>query len=67
MAEIDLVCRECEHAFQVVTPLIGVAIEDRQKRCPQCGSRNVRQTLGSFMRNGSLSSPDCGAGRTSYG
>jgi rRNA maturation endonuclease Nob1 len=67
MADIDLVCQECKHAFKVVTPVVGVAIKEKQKRCPQCGSHQVRQTLGSFLRNGSLSSPDCGAGRTSYG
>jgi len=64
MAEIDLVCNDCKHTFGVVTR--GV-IKDKQKRCPKCGSRDVRQTLTSFLRNGSLSAADCGAERTSYG
>ncbi len=64
MADIDLVCNDCKHTFGVVT---RGAIKDRQKRCPKCGSRNVRQTLASFLRNGSLSNPQCGAERTSYG
>ena len=57
MATINLVCEECKHAFTVLTP---GAIKERQKRCPECGSPKVRQTLGSFLRNGSLSSPTCG-------
>jgi len=67
MAEIDLVCRDCRHAFQVVMRVTGVAIKEQQKCCPQCGSRHVRQTFASFLRNGSLSDAQCGAGRTSYG
>ena len=67
MAKIDLVCRDCKHAFEVVTRVTGVAIKERQKRCPQCGSGDIRQTLSSFLRNGPLSDAECGAGRTSYG
>ena len=58
MAAIRLVCQQCKHAFTVST--LG-AIKDRQKRCPECRSHEVRQTLGSFLRNGPLSSPTCGA------
>lgn len=54
---IDLTCQACKHAFTVET---AGAIKDRQKRCPECGSTEVRQTLLSFLRNGSLSSPTCG-------
>ncbi len=67
MATIDLVCRDCKHAFEVVTRVTGVAIKEQQKRCPECRSSNVRQTLSSFLRNGPLSDVECGAGRTSYG
>jgi len=67
MAEIDLVCRDCSHAFQIVTRVTSVGVKERQKRCPGCGSRNVRQTFASYLRNGPLSSPECGTGRTSYG
>jgi putative FmdB family regulatory protein len=58
MAIVDLRCRACEHAFQLVT---RGAVKDKQKQCPACGSREVRQTLGSYLRNGALSDPNCGA------
>ncbi|MGZ4198725.1 MAG: FmdB family zinc ribbon protein [Thermoleophilia bacterium] len=58
MAVIKLVCQECGHAFSVST---RGAIKDKQKRCPECRSQSVRQTLGSFLSNGALSSPTCGA------
>lgn len=58
MAHFDLVCRDCGQSFAVVT---RVAIREKQKRCPECTSRNVRQTLVSFVRNGPLSNPACGA------
>jgi putative FmdB family regulatory protein len=65
MAQIDLVCQDCDHTFKVVTRL---AIKEKQKRCPQCGSENTRQSFASYLRNGPLSSPICGApGSTSYG
>ena len=65
MATIDLVCNECKHAFAVVT---RVAIKPKQKRCPKCDSENVRQSFASWLRNGPLSSPGCGApSRTTYG
>lgn len=65
MARIDLICQDCKHVFQVLT---RTAIKERQKRCPQCGSQDVRQTFSSYVRNGPLSSPACGApGSTSYG
>jgi hypothetical protein len=57
VATIKLVCKECEHGFAVET---AGAIKDRQKRCPKCGSSEVRQTVGSFLSNGPLSSPTCG-------
>ena len=58
MATIKLVCHQCKHAFAVSTLR---AIKDKQKRCPKCDSQDVRQTLGSFLSNGPLSSPTCGA------
>lgn len=57
VATINLVCEECKHSFTVLTP---GAIKERQKRCLECGSTTVRQTLGSFLRNEALSSPTCG-------
>jgi rRNA maturation endonuclease Nob1 len=65
MAQIDIICRECKHVFQVVT---HGAIKQKQKRCPECGSTSIRQTLASYLRNGALSDPDCGVPRcTTYG
>jgi exosome complex RNA-binding protein Csl4 len=65
VATIKLVCQKCEHAFVVAT---SGAIKERQKRCPECGAIEVRQTLGSFLSNGPLSSPTCGAAPTAgYG
>jgi len=64
MAQIDLVCRDCRQAFSVLT---RVAIRDRQKVCPKCGSRHVRQTFASYLRNGALTDPACGAPQRSSG
>jgi putative FmdB family regulatory protein len=65
MAILDLKCRACEHAFQLVT---RGTVKEKQKVCPSCDSRDVRQTFASYLRNGALSSPDCGAPvSTSYG
>lgn len=64
MAQIDLVCRDCGHGFEVLT---RVAIREKQKRCPECQSQNVRQTFSSFLRNGSLTDPSCGAPQRSSG
>jgi hypothetical protein len=58
VATIKLVCKSCDHGFTAAT---AGAIKTGQKRCPQCGSVEVRQTLGSFLNNGPLSSPNCGA------
>jgi putative FmdB family regulatory protein len=58
MATIKLVCQQCKHAFTVST---RGAIKDKQKSCPECRSHEVRQTLGSFLSNGPLSSSTCGA------
>jgi len=64
-ARVDLVCRECKHAFEVET---RIALVSAQKRCPKCGSRFVRQTFASYLRNGPLSDPRCGGpSRTTYG
>jgi len=64
MAHIDLVCRDCGHHFEVLT---RVAIREKQKRCPECSSTNVRQTLSSYFQNGPLSSPTCGEPQRSSG
>jgi len=64
-AQVSLICKDCSHAFEVTTQ---TALVSKQKRCPKCGSDNVRQTFGSYLRNGPLSDPNCGGpGRTTYG
>jgi putative FmdB family regulatory protein len=66
MAIVDLKCKTCEHSFQLVT---RGAVKEKQKRCPECGSKDIRQSFSSYLRNGPLSSPQCGAPacNTSYG
>ena len=64
MAHFDLICKDCGHKFVVVT---RAAIRDRQKRCPECDSANVRQSVGSYLQNGPLSNPACGATQRSSG
>ena len=60
MAHFDLICKDCGHRFQLVT---GGAIREKQKRCKECGSENLRQTFSSYLQNGPLSSPTCGEAR----
>jgi hypothetical protein len=65
MAHFTLICKDCGHRAQVVT---GGAIKKKQKRCQKCGSENIRQSFGSYLANGPLSSPTCGEARPSgYG
>ena len=62
MAQIDIVCRDCGHASRLVT---RIALRGDQKRCEACGSATVRQTFISYLRNGALSDPACGAPQAS--
>jgi putative FmdB family regulatory protein len=64
MAHFDLICKDCGHRFQLVT---GGAIREKQKRCKECASENIRQTFSSYLQNGPLSSPTCGEVRASSG
>ena len=64
MAHFDLICKDCGHKFVVVT---RAAIRKKQKRCPECESENIRQTVGSYFQNGPLSSSTCGAPQRSSG
>jgi putative FmdB family regulatory protein len=59
----DLTCRDCGHAF---TLKLKQAIKDNRKRCPECESRAIRQTLASYLRNGSLATQGC-APRSGFG
>ena len=66
MAIFDLSCKSCGHKYQLVTR--GV-IKAKQKQCPECDSKDIKQSFGSYLRNGALSDPNCGAPacNTSYG
>jgi putative FmdB family regulatory protein len=66
MAIFDLNCKSCGHAWQLTT---RSAIKPQQKKCPECQSKDIKQKFGSYLRNGPLSDPNCGApvSRTSYG
>ena len=57
MATFDLICKECGHAFTVTS---RKAIREKQKRCPQCLSKAVRQTFASYLRNGPSGQSDKG-------
>ena len=60
MAHFDLICKDCGHRFELVT---GGAIREKQKRCKECDSENIRQSFCSYLQNGPLSSPTCGEPR----
>ncbi len=53
MSVYDLVCKECGHKFMLD---LTEPIRSKQKRCPECRSKVVRQSFGSYLRNGSLAS-----------
>ena len=61
MALYDFVCNECGKQFEV---FVQGFIEDKDRKCPVCGSTAVRQKFSSFLRNlGSSScSPSGGSG-----
>ena len=42
MAVYDLTCRACGHKFTISQP---GAIKAKQKRCPECRSKEVRQSF----------------------
>ncbi len=58
MAVFNFVCRECDQTFEVFSPGF---LRKKQKKCQSCGSTEVRQTLRSYLRNGSAASTECGA------
>jgi len=53
MALYDFVCLDCGDTFELY---VQGFIKDDEKRCPECGSRAVRQKFTSFLRTGSASS-----------
>jgi hypothetical protein len=64
MAYFILICKDCGARYQLVT---GGVIKKKQRLCKECGSENIRQSLGSYLANGPLSSPTCGEARPSSG
>ncbi len=58
MGVFDLNCKSCGHKWQLVT---RSAIKPPQKKCPSCKSAEIKQSFGSYLRNGPLSDPNCGA------
>jgi putative FmdB family regulatory protein len=61
MAQYDFICNECGHLFEVFSKGF---IKEHEKKCPNCGSLQVRQKFASFLRNGPSSS-GCAAPRSS--
>ena len=53
MSQYEFTCHECEAGFEVFSTGL---IKDEQKKCPECGSPDVRQKFTSFLRGGSSSS-----------
>jgi putative FmdB family regulatory protein len=66
MVRMDLVCSTCKHAFEVAAK---TNLMNDEKHCPECGSDRVRQTFGSYLRNGPLLDPKwgCREERSHYG
>jgi putative FmdB family regulatory protein len=59
MATYDFVCQDCDKEFEVFVPGF---LKEKDKRCPACGSVNVRQKFSSFLRNFGSSSYGGGGG-----
>jgi putative FmdB family regulatory protein len=53
MALYDFVCMDCGDTFELY---VQGFIKDDEKRCPECGSRAVRQKFTGFLRAASTSS-----------
>jgi len=63
MARYDFafVCRDCSHPFAISS---DEPLEERQLTCAACGSRNVRQRIWNYLRQGPATASQCS---TSYG
>jgi putative FmdB family regulatory protein len=60
----DFVCRQCGQAFEMV---INSYLPEREKQCPQCRSRDVRQTWRSLFRDGPAPTPGCAPAGSGFG
>jgi hypothetical protein len=58
MAYLDLTCKSCGHKWRLST---FAKLEPEQRQCPDCGSEDLKQSVMSYLRNGPLSHPGCGA------
>ena len=62
MATYDFVCKACDKEFELFVPGF---LKEKDKRCPECGSADVRQKFSSFLKNigaGGSCSPSSGSG-----
>ena len=48
MASYDFVCQQCANEFEL---FVSGFLKQKDRRCPQCGSTDVRQKFSSFLRN----------------
>ena len=64
MPAYDLVCRDCGAKFAVS---LKSTVNVKQKRCPECRSKAVRQTPASYLRNGALSTQGCAPRSSGFG
>lgn len=48
MAQYDFTCRSCDQTFEVFSTGF---INDEQRHCPHCGSRDVQQRYSSFLHS----------------
>ncbi len=62
MASYDFVCEDCDERFEV---FVQGFLHEEHKRCPKCGSTNVRQKFSSFLSNLGGSGSSCSSGGSS--
>jgi putative FmdB family regulatory protein len=57
-------CKECGKDFEL---LVGVTADSNEKKCTQCGSKNIEKTLSSFSFRMGQSSTGNSSGSCSSG
>jgi putative FmdB family regulatory protein len=58
MATLVFMCKSCGHKWKLIS---HTTLGPQEKQCPECGSADLKQSFGSYLRNGPLSDPKCGA------
>ena len=48
MALYDFVCNDCGHCYEIY---VQGFLKDEERKCPKCGSTDVRQKYTSFLGN----------------